>query len=191
MNEVREIRKASTVVMVREREGAFQVYLLRRSGRSGFMAGNYVFPGGTVDPEDGDAGLWERVGETNRAAASRLSGSGFDAGDALVHAVAAIRETFEEAGVLLAEPGQDPACGLEDVCRKRLSDTLSRGWLRDLILAEGWIPEIPRLASWSHWVTPTLMPRRYDTRFFIAFMPRGQRCEPDNRGDDPRRVDQP
>lgn len=145
------------------------------------MAGLYVFPGGVVDPADEDTTFWWRhidlhPGELN----TRLGGALLTAQALLPYAVAAIRETLEEAGVLLAAPANQPA--------------LAPAYLEDLRARAGGRPDFLNVAArcdklrlslsglrrWSHWITPAQMRWRFDTRFFLAPMPDGQHCVPDH-----------
>lgn len=99
--------------------------------------------------------------------------------EAVAHGVTVVRETFEEAGVLLChrnEPGQG---ALEELRARRTERGLPKGWLKDVVVSEGLTLEFSLLARWAHWITPEAMPRRFETRFFVAFMPRGQECTPD------------
>jgi 8-oxo-dGTP pyrophosphatase MutT (NUDIX family) len=170
------LRDASTVVLLREgdgRPGGLEVYLLRRVAGMAFAGGFCVFPGGGVDPRDDEAGIgW--AGPSAQAWAELLSTS---AAHARGLVCAAVRETFEEAGVLLAGPTPDTVVGdttgddWEDD-RRRLearevafSDVLRR---RRLVL------RTDLLRWWGSWITPESEPRRYDTRFFVARLPEGQ-----------------
>ncbi len=174
-----KLRLASTVILIREHGGELQVYLLKRSARSSFFPGTYVFPGGTVEAEDWASGLWkEHIGLDIEKISRRLGGS-LTEEEALAHGVAGIRETFEEAGVFLAYRNEYTQEGLERVQDRRRVDGLPRGWLQDMVISGEWTLSLSRLARWAHWITPEGMPRRYETRFFLAFMPLGQECSPD------------
>jgi 8-oxo-dGTP pyrophosphatase MutT (NUDIX family) len=177
--ELSELPAASTLILVRQHAGELQTYLLRRSPGSGFMPGLFVFPGGLVDPADGDDVFWtDRLDVAPQAFAERLcSGMGFSAG--LRYAVAAVRETFEEAGVLFASRAADGAAAWGLASRRRLTEGLRRGWLRDWAAIEGWTLVLSALWPWAHWITPVGMPRRFDTRFFVAVLPEGQDGRPD------------
>jgi 8-oxo-dGTP pyrophosphatase MutT (NUDIX family) len=173
-------RPASTVVLARDHHGELQVYLLKRSTRSGFFPGVYVFPGGEVDSEDRVENVWRPHLDMDCDEVSQRLGGGIPEHEAIARGVAAIRETFEEAGVLLcyhSNPGQGD---FEGVCARRIDPGLPKGWLKGLVESEGWTLEFSRLTRWAHWITPELMPRRYETRFFIAFMPPEQKCVPDS-----------
>jgi len=178
----KEPRRASTVILIREEGGELQVFLLKRSGGSGSFPGNYVFPGGTVDPGDGNAELWEAHVNMDPKEVSRRLGGGLSEEEVFAFGVAAIRETFEEAGVLLAYRSGQTKGDMEQVCERRMSTTgLHKDWAQELVVSEGWTLVFTRLARWAHCITPELMPYRFDTRFFMAFMPEGQECIPDSR----------
>jgi len=169
-----EPRGAATVALLRDGESGPEVYLLRRHGAMAFAAGMYVFPGGTVDIRDRDAAVaW--AGPSPQQWASRLECASPALARALV--CAAVRETFEESGVLLAGTSPDTV----------VADTTGTAWERDraalvdrslsftdLLAARGLVLRTDLLAAWAHWITPAFEPRRYDTRFFVAMMPPGQ-----------------
>ena len=171
-----EPRDASTVVLLREGDdqpGGLEVYLLRRTLDMAFASGFCVFPGGGVDPRDFDHQIgW--VGPSPQEWAKLLDTSEEHA-RALV--CAAVRETFEESGVLLAGPTEDTV----------VDDTTGEGWERDRQRLEarelaftdfldqrGLELRTDLLELWGSWVTPVFEPRRYDTRFFVAALPHGQ-----------------
>jgi 8-oxo-dGTP pyrophosphatase MutT (NUDIX family) len=175
---------ASSILLVRDRsgpDGGVEVFLARRHLASGFVAGGYVFPGGRVDPDDAldpsrCVGLDEET--ANRRLALTSGG--------LAHYVAAIRECFEEAGVLLAydRAGSlldfgDPA--VEDRFR-RLRDQLNAAAtsIRTIVNQEDLRLATDRIGYWSHWITPVGEPRRYDTRFFITEAPARQTAAHDD-----------
>ena len=172
---------ASTVILVRDTDGPFQVYLLKRSSRSGFMPGNYVFPGGIVDPEDMELDFWKENVDMGPGQIKRGFGRGLNMEDAMAHGIAAVRETFEEACILFADNDSRAGSGVEKLQGPRINGTLPGDWLRHLVLSGGWTVRLSALAPWSHWITPEIRSKRYDTRFFTAFMPEGQECRPDNR----------
>ncbi len=91
--------RASTVILIRDLNGPFQVYLLKRSSQSGFMPGNYVFPGGTVDPEDMSLDFWKEHVDMDPGQAKRHFGRGLNMEDAIAHGIAAVRETFEKCSI--------------------------------------------------------------------------------------------
>jgi 8-oxo-dGTP pyrophosphatase MutT (NUDIX family) len=173
---VAETRDAATVVLLRDGlDGVgLEVYLLRRAPSMAFAAGMYVFPGGSVDSRDvGQVTGWAGPAPTEWA--RRL---GCDEGLARALVCAAVRETFEESGILLAgaSPGEVVAdtTGAEwEADRLALIDrTLSFAEMlrrRELVLRSD------LLRVWAHWITPEFEPRRFDTRFFVAAVPDGQR----------------
>jgi len=154
-----EARHASTVVLLRDTPAGLEVQLQRRVASMAFAAGAHVFPGGRVDPADAT------VVVDIPAAWVRVLGGGPDLARALV--VCAVRETFEEAGVLLTD---DPLPA--DLPTARTADFAGLG-VR---------PALRLLAPWGRWVTPEVEPRRYDTRFFVAAMPAGQVAAGDDAG---------
>jgi len=174
---------AATVTLVRDAEDGPEVLMLQRNFRSGFMPGMYMFPGGALDPEDGTAeaaALCERLDD--RAASAAL---GIEKGG-LAYWIAAIRESFEEAGILLAcdargkpvnfgEPGAP-----ERFCAHRRALNAGERDFVDLVAAERLRLAVDELAYFSHWITPVGAPRRYDTRFFVARAPAGQQPLHDN-----------
>jgi 8-oxo-dGTP pyrophosphatase MutT (NUDIX family) len=174
-------RDAATVVLRRPAGrtaggtagGGVEAYLLRRHLGMDFAGGMYVFPGGGVDERDRDAGIgW--VGPAAAEWAQRLS---CDEGLARALVCAAVRETFEEAGVLLAGPTPDAV----------VADTTGEDWerdrqalvdrslsLADLLHRRELLLRADLLAAWTHWITPEFEPKRFDTRFFVAALPEGQ-----------------
>ncbi|HEX9064729.1 MAG TPA: NUDIX hydrolase [Streptosporangiaceae bacterium] len=152
----------------------FEVYMLRRKPSMAFAPGAYVFPGGSVDQRDADEEVaWTGPGPEHW-------GRVFDAPPELARALvcAAVRETFEESGVLLAGPS--PATVVEDTTaadweadRQALLDrSLS---LAELLARRGLILRADLLRPWSRWITPAVERRRFDARFFAAALPAGQR----------------
>lgn len=171
------IRDAATVLLVRDEPAGMQVFMLRRSLKSVFVGGAYVFPGGAVDEADRHADLEAVCDGRSDADASALLE--VDAGG-LAYWVAAVRECFEEAGVLLAHAGDghvisfaDPAVAERFRLHRKAVDSGERR-LIDVCRAEGLHIDAQRIHYFSHWITPRGAPRRYDTRFFVAAVPRGQ-----------------
>jgi 8-oxo-dGTP pyrophosphatase MutT (NUDIX family) len=167
-------RDAATVMLLRSHPPGLEVYMLRRKSTMAFAPGAYVFPGGSVDARDAD----EQVAWTGPDAAEW--GRIFDAPPSLARALvcAAVRETFEESGVLLAGESADSV----------VADTTSDDWeadrqalldrsvsLAELLGRRGLVLRADLLRPWSRWITPVVEPRRFDTRFFAAALPAGQR----------------
>jgi 8-oxo-dGTP pyrophosphatase MutT (NUDIX family) len=161
---------AASLVLARESGGRLEVCLLRRSDASGFMPGSYVFPGGWIDDSDRDAAFWQARCDLPPDAVEGRLARGADPATALSAAVAAARETFEEAGVLFARPAAVVATALS-----------SREGFRRVFAQGGPRLALSALSPWSHWITPVGMPRRFDTRFFVAVLPPGQEIRPDGR----------
>jgi 8-oxo-dGTP pyrophosphatase MutT (NUDIX family) len=172
---------SATVILARQKGHQLQIYLLKRSSKSGFMAGKYVFPGGKVDPEDMDIHSWENHLDQDAEQISHRLGHPLSYPEILPYCVAVIRETFEEAGVLLIDDTAQVKNTLEQLHLLRTSENLPLEWLRQDIAAKGGILSVSRLFRWSHWITPLAMTQRFDTRFFVAEMPAGQKCRPDNQ----------
>lgn len=174
-------RPAATIILVREQEGTPGVYLMQRSLKSSFMGGNYVFPGGKVDAGDGDLSFWRRHGDLSRDALSQHLHDPSGSQTLLAYTVAAIRETWEEAGVLLADLPNGGADLLESLQTLRQGQRLESDWLRTRLVAKRGALAFSALWPWSHWIAPEALKQRFDTRFFIARMPAGQTCRPDPR----------
>src|SRR5918911_523095 len=158
-------RPASTVVLLRPAD-PFEVFLVRRSDSIAFMGGAHVFPGGRVDDEDRLEDI-DALSDGAAAAAARMSDLPPEI--AVAHHVAALRELFEEAGVMLAR--EMPAQPLEGYRRDLLAGEITFG---DIVRAERLRLAFDDLAYFAHWVTPEIETRRFDTRFFIARAPEGQ-----------------
>lgn len=175
-----EPRPSATLIMFRQAGPGCRIYLLRRSENSSFMAGSWVFPGGMLDDSDFDMDFWLRRVDLSPQTLDKQFGWGGSTKTTLAHLVAAVRETFEEAGVLLAGGGApSPSSGavaeFQAACREESDPFRNLVETRSLTLA------LSRLRPWSHWITPERMNRRYDTRFFIAPLAPGKVCRPDPR----------
>jgi 8-oxo-dGTP pyrophosphatase MutT (NUDIX family) len=167
-------RDAATVMLVRDGDDGMEVFMLRRNLNSDFVGGAYVFPGGAVDEADRHADL-EAVtkGRSDDQASNML---GVDSGG-LAYWVAAIRECFEEAGVLLAVDGDGKVVSFADaevaerfnLHRQEVND--GRRQLVEVCDLEGLTLAVDQIHYFSHWITPIGPPRRYDTRFFVAAAP--------------------
>ena len=175
-------RDAGTVVLLREGSGhgapggRLEVLLLGRPAASRFAPGAEVFPGGAVDPSDAAPG-WRQLSP----------GRARDAVVAPRIMIAAVRETVEECGVLLARDGAGRSCppqllaGLTGL-RRLIHDCHPEEFQAGLRRA-GLRPAWEDLAFCAHWVTPLGLPRIFDTRFFLAALPAGQEAEPDAGGE--------
>ena len=199
-------RDAATVILLREASSAaphspegrraaggavagdsgrpLEVYLLRRAATMAFAAGMHVFPGGSVDPRDADATIsW--VGPD---AATWAGWLGCVEQLALALVCAAVRETFEESGVLLAGPDATSVVttsgsattrsaasfSAEDLEADRLSLLDGSRSMAQVLAERSLVLRSDLLRPWSHWLTPEFEPKRFDTRFFVAAVPPGQ-----------------
>ena len=163
---------ASTVVLLRH-ERPFEVFLVRRNDSIAFLGGAHVFPGGRVDASDHSHDVTGGVDlQMDRYAAITARMLDVPAEVAIAHYVAAVRELFEEAGVLLAHPLT--AASVERLATARRDLLESRITFADIIRREHLHLELEELAYFAHWVTPEIEIRRFDTRFFIARAPKGQ-----------------
>lgn len=175
-------RDAATVILLRDRTaGPYEVFLMRRHRNQAFMGGAYVFPGGRLDAADADPELAACFGGFCAADAKRLlQETDLPEAAALGLFVAAIRETFEEAGVLLARDAGGKAVDLsvpETAARffsYRLELHEKRLAPAELVRREGLIFAPDLLVPYAHWITPEIESRRFNTRFFLAHLPEGQ-----------------
>ncbi|MER5759694.1 NUDIX hydrolase [Streptomyces sp. NPDC002082] len=169
-----EPRRAATVMLLRDTPDGPAVHMLRRRVEMAFAGGAYAYPGGGVDPRDED----HRIGWAGPSRAEWAERMGTDPATAQAIVCGAVRETFEEAGVLLAGESADTVVG----------DTTGEDWeaaraalvARELSFAEfldrrGLVLRSDLLGAWARWITPEFEPRRYDTWFFVAALPEGQR----------------
>jgi 8-oxo-dGTP pyrophosphatase MutT (NUDIX family) len=171
-------------MLVRDGEAGLEVFMLRRFLNADFIGGAYVFPGGRLDESDGYPAVLAHCGGVSPAQAGSLLGVAPDR--ALAHWVCAVRETFEEAGLLLAYrdgalvPMRDAATRAHwaDVRRRLLDGELS--W-SELMAAERLTLACDQLLYFAHWITPEASPKRFTTRFFLARVPEGQAPLPDQR----------
>lgn len=174
-------RPAATVVIARDGNAGMEVLLLQRTHSAVFMPGVYVFPGGAVDDADYDPLLWRSASELDDPAASRMLG--LDRGG-LAYLMAAVREAFEEAGLLLADPPDGgPLAAHPGLDLPALRQRLCAGELDMVTLCReyGLRLHTHLMGHLAHWVTPPGPPRRYDTRFLVAPAPEGQQAGHDGR----------
>lgn len=167
-------RDAATVVLLRDTAAGVEAFLLRRAAGMAFAAGMTAFPGGSVDLRDADISVGWSGPEPGWWA--RRFGCQPSLATALV--CAAVRETFEEAGVLLAGP--DAGSVVDDTAR--YADARRALVDRELTLAQfladaGLVLRADLLRPWANWVTPAEEKRRYDARFFVAALPKGQHAD--------------
>lgn len=165
-------RDSATVVVLRDAaHHGIEAFVLRRLTSMSFAPGMYVFPGGSVDAGDATADVpW-----TGPPAADWTSA--LAAAEPLARALvcAAVRETFEECGVLLAGPDASSTAELDaGWAADRASLQAGATSLPELLVRRGVLLRADLLRPWAHWVTPEFEPKRFDTRFFVAALPTGQ-----------------
>lgn len=177
---------AATVLLLREVEAELEVLMMCRGAGLSFMAGMWVFPGGRLDAADASAVACSRLATTSGAAGcdhlQTLEGEPVPAAQAVALRVAACRETFEEAGVLLARDAQGRPCRVARVAAlqaQRPAVTGDAAEFVGMLEREDLYLDVDRLVYWSHWVTPSLEPKRFDTRFFAIALPPGQEVSAD------------
>jgi len=162
-------RDAATVVLLRDGAAGLELYLIKRSRTVDFMAGAHVFPGGRLDKAADTSPSALALLGTDVATLQERLGEGLEPRRAAGLYIAAIRETFEEAGVLLGRvaPGWS-----ESAARRALAEGALFMTLVERLDAQALVP-------WVRWVTPEVSPKRFDARFFLARIPEGQEPRPD------------
>lgn len=158
---------SATILLLRDGKGDLEVFMVQRHHQVDFAMGALVFPGGKVDPSDREPTLRENCDGAP------------DSDDELAILVAAIRETFEESGILLARLGSSGDLVTGERLREiegRHRDTLNRGQttLREIIDAEDLRLACDLLVRFAHWITPELAPKRFDTHFYLVAAPPDQ-----------------
>ena len=173
------IRAAASLLVLRDAPGGVELLLMRRPERDNdFRSGACVYPGGVLDATDRDAWRW-CLGQDDAQASARL---GLSAGG-LDYFVAALRECFEEVGLLYVCAADGSAVDLAahaDALRD-WRHRLHRGDARiaDLCAAFDWRLDLRGMAYFAHWLTPAVRPKRFDTRFFVRLAPPAQQALPD------------
>jgi recombination protein RecT len=154
------VRAAATVLLLRDSEAGIEVLMTRRSGTASFAPGAYVFPGGQIDAADEAAA---------HIAARRPTQSGLQ----LTQAIAAIREGFEELGVLLARHADGRPVSAQDIASMDRSTT-SPVSFAEQCAARGLVLASDQVFTLAHWITDRDLPKRFDVPFLVARMPEGQ-----------------
>jgi 8-oxo-dGTP pyrophosphatase MutT (NUDIX family) len=163
-------RDAATVVMLRDGAHGLEVFLVKRHGLSDVLGGAYVFPGGKLDAADCDAAHHAHFDRDPGLLHESLGEPGTDLATACGLYVAALRETFEESGVLFADASSGPTATPTHYFHDRLAGQQLR-------------LHTSAVQPWTRWITPrmpSVTNKRFDTRFFIAAMPAGQSAAHDN-----------
>ena len=175
-----KVRQAASIILLRPaKQNGVEVFLTRRPEGMAFLGGMYCFPGGAVQNDDCSEAMMRCTSGLSPSDARKIVGAHFSPREALGLWVAGIRELFEEVGVLLAvnKSGQpwvagkdrtiDPADRYAALLEKNLS-------FRSLLESEKLLCDASSLAYFSHWQTPEEAPIRFDTRFFLAVLPKDQ-----------------
>ncbi len=168
------VRRAATVALLRDTPSGLQVFLLLRHPNHVFGASAYVYPGGAVDKADAAPRLTARYSEN--CAAMATAALGVD--DALSYWVAAARECFEEAGVLVGCDIGRPMSGPDLAAARDALNASTLSWT-DLAEQMDLRFDTAAVTYFAHWTTPAGPPKRYSTRFFAAKMPGSQKAVPD------------
>lgn len=181
-------KKATTVILLRDiKPMGFEVLLLKRHEKSSFMGGNFVYPGGRVDREDGSLELCSFSKGMTFEEAQKILGGTTSPEESFAHWIAGVRELFEEAGILFA---YDPKGGLFQIKsreeQERFSNyraQLQKGKLTlcQMIQKEKLILALDHIHYYAHWITPEARSERFDTRFFLARYPLGQEASHDQK----------
>jgi 8-oxo-dGTP pyrophosphatase MutT (NUDIX family) len=175
-------RDAATVLLARDATAGVEVLLLERHGASRMAPGAYAFPGGRVEATDAPADAERLCRGLSRSAAAAALRDVTPAERAIAFWVAALREAFEETGLLLAyDAGGTPLSSTEGPAAHRQRCRTDPAAFRAMLLDEGWALATDRMAYWAHWITPEERPVRYDTRFFVAAAFAGATPVPDNQ----------
>jgi len=166
------LRPAATVVLLRDAPAGLEVFLMKRHGLSDVLGGAYVFPGGKVDPADAELDMAAHLDQPLQALHAGLNETDISDSTAAALHVAALREAFEESGVLFAQgpTATAPAAQAAALLRQGLTFNQMLAQLALRLQTRSILP-------WSRWITPvrpSVMNKRFDTRFFVAAVPDGQ-----------------
>jgi len=181
MTEISHPKSAATVILLRPHpSGGFETFMTRRPLQMKFLGGMYVFPGGTVRKEDCTEGILKRCRGLTAREAQRILGATLNPEACLGHWVAAIRELFEEVGILLCVTETGEPLNLTDkngrscAVQKRLPLIKGEINFQNFLESERLICDLTKLAHFSHWQTPQEFAMRFNTRFYLAQLPSDQ-----------------
>jgi 8-oxo-dGTP pyrophosphatase MutT (NUDIX family) len=181
-------KRATTVILLRDRKPeGFETFLLKRHEKSSFMGGNFVYPGGRVDRNDGSLEICSFSKGITLDEAQKILGGTVSQEESLAHWIAGIRELFEEAGVLLAYDQKGDLFQIKnrDEQEKFLDyrQSLQKSGLTicEMAQKEKLLFALDQLHYYAHWITPEARSERFDTRFFLARYPSGQEATHDER----------
>ncbi len=158
---------AATIILGRQNHNSFEIFMVLRHKKMEFASSAYVFPGGKVDPSDMDDSIYNLCNTHNPLNSNNL-----------FFKVAAIRETFEEAGILMARnKGEKELIGKDQVDSLQKYRTLlnnNKITMSEFVKKEGISLACDLLVPFAHWITPVNLPKRFDTHFFLAKAPHDQ-----------------
>ena len=175
-------RPAATIILARNSADGVEVLMMQRTTAVDFATGMHVFPGGAVDPTDHHPEMASLCVDLDDARASQMLG--IEQGG-LAYWIAAIRECFEESGLMLGYRAERELVRLQGedadrLAKLRLEMAQNKLTFADILKTEQFRAATDRIAYYSHWITQAGRPKRYDTRFFVAQAPEGQTAEQDN-----------
>jgi 8-oxo-dGTP pyrophosphatase MutT (NUDIX family) len=181
-------KKAATTILLRNKESeGFEVFLLKRHEKSSFMGGNYVYPGGRVDREDGSLEMCSFSKGITLEEARMILGRAISPEESFAHWIAGIRELFEEAGVLLAYDQTGQLLQLKDPGERErflhYRELLQKDKISicEIAQKENLLFALDQLRYYAHWITPEARSERFDTRFFLTRYPLGQEASHDQK----------
>jgi 8-oxo-dGTP pyrophosphatase MutT (NUDIX family) len=181
-------KKAATTILLRNKEPeGFEVFLLKRHEKSSFMGGNYVYPGGRVDREDGSLEICSFSRGITFDQAQSILGRAISPEESFAHWIAGIRELFEEAGVLLAYDQNGKLFQLKNRDERErffhYRELLQKGKINicEMAQKEDLLFALDQLYYYAHWITPEARSERFDTRFFLTIYPLGQEATHDQK----------
>ena len=174
-------RDAASVVLLRDGAPGLEVLLMRRHAQSQVLGGAYVFPGGKLERSDSAHSMLDRLDAQAQALHGALGEPALTPGAAAGLFVAALREAFEESGVLFASHRGEPLSASD--AQQAVHAARTGESLTHLLQTHDWRLDTHALAPWSRWITPrrpSVMNRRFDTRFFLAALPGSQQARSDD-----------
>ncbi len=181
-------KKATTVILLRDQEPiGFEVFLLKRHEKSSFMGGNFVYPGGRVDREDGSLELCSFSKGVTFEEAQNILGGTISPEESFAHWIAGVRELFEEAGILFANDQKGNLFQIkgrgeqEKFSNYRIQLQKGEITICQMAQEEKLLFALDQLHYYAHWITPEARSERFDTRFFLARLPEGQEASYDQK----------
>ncbi len=181
-------KKATTVILLRDiKPMGFEVFLLKRHEKSSFMGGNFVYPGGRVDREDGSLELCSFSKGLTLEEAQNILGGTISPEESFAHWIAGVRELFEEAGILFAYDQKGNLFQIksqeeqEKFSNYRIQLQKGKITICQMAQEEKLLFALDQIHYYAHWITPEARSERFDTRFFLARYPLGQEASHDQK----------